>query len=144
MAYLEWAKVKLRQLHTGCVEIVAQDLNNKVDRKTKIWVLIMRIGELSGCHQMYERSFTFRGYQFPVCARCTGIFIGYIVAIFLCVMQVKMSLTTAGLLILIMAADGFLQLFKIKKSTNTRRLITGILAGVGYIFALVNIVSYFF
>ena len=102
----------------------------------------MRIGALS-CHQIYERSFTFRGYQFPVCARCTGIFIGHVVAIFLCIMKVRISLEICALLILIMACDGFLQLFKIKESTNIRRLVTGILAGVGYIFVLVNIVSYF-
>ena len=128
------------------MEIVAQDLNNDInsttDKKTRIWILLMRIGALS-CHQIYERSFTFRGYQFPVCARCTGIFIGHVVAIFLCIMKVRISLKICALLILIMACDGFLQLFKIKESTNIRRLITGILAGVGYIFVLVNIVSYF-
>ena len=127
------------------MEIVAQDLNNSlntpIDKKTKIWILLMKIGALS-CHQIYERSFTFRGYQFPVCARCTGIFIGHIAAIFLCIMRVRISLIISILLILIMACDGFLQLFKIKKSTNVRRLITGILAGIGYIFMLVNIVSY--
>lgn len=102
----------------------------------------MKIGALS-CHQMYERSFTFKGYQFPVCARCTGIFIGHVIAIFLCIMNVRISSRICVLLILIMAYDGFLQLFKIKKSTNIRRLITGILAGAGCIFILVNIVSYF-
>jgi uncharacterized membrane protein len=124
------------------VEIVAQDLNNPIDKKTKIWIFLMRIGELS-CHQIYERSFTFRGYQFPVCARCTGIFIGHIIAIFSCIMGVRISLIISVLLILITAGDGFLQLFKIKESTNVRRLITGILAGIGFIFILVNIASYF-
>ena len=128
------------------MEIVAQDLNNDInstiDKKTKIWIYFMRIGALS-CHQIYERSFTFRGYQFPVCARCTGIFIGHVVSIFLCIMKVRISLKICALLILIMTCDGFLQLFKIKESTNIRRLMTGILAGVGYMFVLVNIVSYF-
>ena len=124
--------------------IVAQDLNNalnnKIDKKTKIWLLFMKIGALS-CHQIYERSFNFRGYQFPVCARCTGIFIGHVIAIFLCIIKVRISSKICVLLILIMAFDGFLQLFKVKKSTNIRRLITGILAGAGCIFMLVNIVS---
>ena len=122
--------------------IVAQNSNNTIDKKTKIWIILMRIGSL-GCHQMYERSFTFRGYQFPVCARCTGIFVGYLIGIFLAIMKIKMNLKICVLLILIMALDGFLQLFKVKASTNIRRLITGILAGIGYIFVLVNIVSYF-
>ena len=125
--------------------IVAQDLNDaldkKIDKKTKIWLLFMRIGALS-CHQIYERSFNFRGYQFPVCARCTGIFIGHVIAIFLCVIKVRISTKICVLLIFVMACDGFLQLFKLKKSTNIRRLITGILAGAGCIFMLVNIVSF--
>ena len=28
------------------------------------------------CHQMVERSFIFDGMQMPLCARCTGIYIG--------------------------------------------------------------------
>lgn len=123
------------------MEIVAQDLNNAIDKKTKIWVLIMRLGALT-CHQMYERSFTLKGYQFPVCARCTGIFIGNIIGILLCIMKVRISLKICVLLIFIMACDGFLQLFKIKESTNIRRFFIGILAGVGYIFILVNIALY--
>ena len=27
------------------------------------------------CHRIPERSFFFRGHQFPVCARCTGFYI---------------------------------------------------------------------
>ena len=127
------------------MEIVAQDLNNDlnntIDKKTKIWIFLMRIGALS-CHQIYNRSFTFRGYQFPLCARCTGIFIGNLIAIFAWIIKVRINLKICVLLILIMACDGFLQLFKIKKSNNVRRLITGILAGVGYIFMLVNIASF--
>ena len=126
---------------------MAQDLNNNlnntIDKKTKIWIFLMRIGALS-CHQIYDRSFTFRGYQFPVCARCTGIFIGHVIAIFLCLMKVRINSKICTVLILIMACDGFLQLFKIKESTNIRRVITGMLAGAGCIFMFVNIVSYFF
>ena len=31
------------------------------------------------CHRMPERSFFIRGYQFPVCARCTGFYISLII-----------------------------------------------------------------
>lgn len=119
------------------MEIVAQDLN----KKTKIWLILMKLGALT-CHQMYERSFSYKGYQFPVCARCTGIFVGNIVGIALYIINIKISIITGLALILIMAIDGLLQLFKIKASTNKRRFITGILAGIGYICILVNIFFY--
>ena len=119
------------------MEIVAQDLN----KKTKIWLILMKIGALT-CHQMYERSFNYKGYQFPVCARCTGIFVGNIIGIFLYIINIKISIITGLVLILIMIIDGLLQLFNIKDSTNIRRLITGVLAGVGYISLTVNIFSH--
>lgn len=78
-----------------------------------------------------------------MCARCTGIFVGNIIGILLYIMNIKISIITGLGLILIMAIDGLLQLFTIKASTNKRRFITGILAGVGYICILVNIFFYF-
>ncbi|WP_347707928.1 DUF2085 domain-containing protein [Clostridium sp. C2-6-12] len=119
------------------MEIVAQNL----DKKTKIWLILMKLGALT-CHQMYERSFNYKGYQFPVCARCTGIFVGNIIGILLYIMNIKISIIKGLGLILIMAIDGLLQLFKIKASTNKRRFITGLLAGIGYIFMIANIFLY--
>ncbi|WP_347460374.1 DUF2085 domain-containing protein [Clostridium beijerinckii] len=113
---------------------MAQDLNNAIDKKTKIWIFLMKFGALSGCHQMYDRSFSFRGFQFPVCARCTGIYLGYIIAVILFIIKVKISLNICGISILIMICDGLLQLFKIKKSTNIRRLFTGVSFGIGLAF----------
>nr|WP_160684867.1 DUF2085 domain-containing protein [Clostridium sp. C2-6-12] len=101
----------------------------------------MKLGALT-CHQMYERSFNYKGYQFPVCARCTGIFVGNIIGILLYIMNIKISIIKGLGLILIMAIDGLLQLFKIKASTNKRRFITGLLAGIGYIFMIANIFLY--
>lgn len=119
------------------MEIVAQNL----DKKTKIWLILMKLGALT-CHQMYERSFNYKGYQFPVCARCTGIFVGNIIGILLYIINIKISIITGLGLILIMAIDGLLQLFKIKASTNKRRFITGLIAGIGYIFMVANIFLY--
>jgi uncharacterized membrane protein len=33
------------------------------------------------CHQIPERSFYFSGIQFPVCARCTGLYVGGIIGL---------------------------------------------------------------
>ena len=46
----------------------------------KKWIRLMEIGEALGCHQMPERSFFINGFQFPVCARCTGVIISAIIA----------------------------------------------------------------
>lgn len=126
------------------MQIVEQDLNKKVDKKTKIWISFMRIGGLSGCHQRYDRSFTFFGFQFPVCARCTGIYLGHIAAILLFILKVKISIKVCILLVLIMVLDGTVQLLKIKKSTNIRRLVTGFFAGIGLIYLLKEVVLLFF
>ena len=46
----------------------------------KIYERLMILGSNSGCHQLPNRSFYINGKKFPVCARCTGVFIGNLVA----------------------------------------------------------------
>ena len=53
----------------------------KKETKIKTWAFFMRLGNKCGCHQMEERSFKIKGYQFPVCSRCTGILTGQIIGI---------------------------------------------------------------
>lgn len=85
------------------------------------------------CHKRPDRSFFFRGKQFPVCARCTGIILGYILGIIYIIyfkrnrMILYMSMISFGIPLLI---DGIYQLCREYVSTNLRRLITGILAGI--------------
>ena len=76
--------------------------------------LLNEIGQLSGCHRMPERSFFYKGYQFPVCARCTGGF------------------------------DWGIQELKIIPSTNFRRLLTGIFGGFGIFSIYFLIIKYVF
>ena len=83
------------------------------------------------CHQLSDRSFFFKGAQFPLCARCTGIVLGFfligpIISFFY---LGNMFLSIA--LILVMCIDGFIQLKNILASTNFRRVATGIGAGYG-------------
>lgn len=89
------------------------------------------IGNNSGCHQMPERSFFYHGKQFPVCARCTGVFIGQSLAILSAVFKFTIKLPLSFALIIIMGIDWFIQEINIKPSTNLRRLITGICGGFG-------------
>jgi uncharacterized membrane protein len=93
------------------------------------------------CHQLPERSFFGGGVQVPVCARDTGIYIGF------CVSLVLISLlhrperprgfptvwgwVAFSVMIGSMAIDGGTQLIGLRASTNELRLITGLLSGFG-------------
>lgn len=97
------------------------------------------IGNHSGCHQRADRSFFYKGKQFPVCARCTGVLIGQLVAVLFAVFNVFFSNVVGFILLLTMGFDWFIQAVKIKESTNKRRLFTGILGGMGIMILYINI-----
>jgi uncharacterized membrane protein len=94
-----------------------------------------------GCHQLPHRSYFYKGKQFPICARCTGIFLGYLAGLAYAIIWGNLSALVSLLLIMPLAVDGSLQYVTKKESTNNRRLITGILAGVGTDFLLYNIAA---
>ena len=99
----------------------------KID-KNAVYQKLMAIGKASGCHQNPERSFFIRGKQFPICARCTGVLIGNIMAyicFFICVPPPEYCLIGCA----VMFVDWYIQYIKLCKSTNMRRLITGIIGG---------------
>lgn len=90
----------------------------------------MQLGAMSGCHQMPERSFSIRGYQFPLCARCTGILIGELTAVPLWLL-LRLPYVIAIVLIIPMVCDGILQYSFFIMSNNKRRFATGLFAGYG-------------
>ncbi len=99
---------------------------------------LMQLGYWLGCHQLPERSLFWNGYQFPMCARCTGIGVGYAVGAVLLIwirLPVLICLTGAA----IMFIDWLLQYCQLLHSTNCRRFITGLLCGIGYEHFLVNV-----
>jgi uncharacterized membrane protein len=110
----------------------------------KILTLILNIfneiGDRSGCHQIPERSFTVNGYTFPICARCTGVGIGKVLAIIIIFIGIRTNIYLVIFLLVIMGLDWGIQYIGNKKSTNIRRLITGIFGGYG----LLNIYFYIF
>jgi len=92
------------------------------------WITLMRIGSHFGCHQISERSFFIKGYQFPVCARCTGVLAGNLAAYALFfIYAIPLEFCVIGCTV--MFIDWFIQYIGIRESTNIRRLITGIIAG---------------
>ncbi|MBQ7756578.1 MAG: DUF2085 domain-containing protein [Oscillospiraceae bacterium] len=99
--------------------------------QNKHWILLMRLGDIIGCHQLPERSFFINKYQFPVCARCTGVIISSIIALFVFI-RYKTPFITCFFMSYVMFMDWFIQYLQIKESTNVRRFITGLIGGFGY------------
>lgn len=91
------------------------------------------------CHQLPERSFIAGGLQAPVCARDTGIYVGFALGfVLLSVMHRNRPRglppahvwATAGLWLAFMAWDGITSYAGLRTTGNGLRLITGL--GVGF------------
>lgn len=102
-----------------------------ISKKDKRWMQLMEVGEAFGCHQMPERSFFMNGYQFPVCARCTGAILAAIIASIV-FMKRRLPISVCIALSSVMLFDWGIQYLNIRESTNTRRLVTGLIGGFGY------------
>ncbi len=90
-----------------------------------------------GCHARPDRSFYFRGKQFPICARCTGELVGMILCIPTLIFWGCPSFGIVLLLMVPLIVDGSVQKLTSYESSNIRRLITGILFGMALIFTFV-------
>jgi len=83
------------------------------------------------CHRIPERSFFYKGKQFPVCARCTGMLLGYltfplyVLHIFAANIFISIALNIPAYI------DGITQAASLRESNNALRVITGILSGIG-------------
>ena len=103
------------------------------------------------CHQLPERSFFGGGVQAPVCARDTGIYVGFCVAIVLISLLHRpkrprgfpspLGWVAFGLMIGSMAIDGGTQLIGLRSSANDLRLITGLLSGFAIAMLLVPMLN---
>lgn len=98
------------------------------------------------CHRRKDRTFKIRNKYFPVCSRCTGIYIGVLIFFLLNIiyhLEYNLELFLISLtLMLPTAIDGTTQLFGWRESRNSIRFITGLVAGIGY--GLFLIVFYYF
>jgi uncharacterized membrane protein len=125
-----WGKAKQQRVFFGFAAIVGK---NSSSITLAIWVRLMKMGAATGCHQMHERSFSICGYQFPVCARCTGLgigqFLGLAFSFILSKYNIIFLLIPALFSLLLLGIDGLGQLKQKWTSTNVRRLITGLLCG---------------
>ncbi|MGB9979239.1 DUF2085 domain-containing protein [Methanobacterium sp.] len=87
------------------------------------------------CHRLPERTFKVGNRYFPVCSRCTGMYIGafsyYIFVYFVYVQYNTTIILAAVLMILPTFSDGLTQFFGFRESNNVLRFFTGLIAGVG-------------
>lgn len=102
-----------------------------VNKNDELWIKSMVwCKKYCSCHQMPERSFFFKGYQFPLCARCTGIAIGHLIAFI--VAPFHSFHRSISILMLPLAIDGTVQYFTSYESNNRKRFISGLLYGFSF------------
>ena len=91
---------------------------------------IYYVGDLN-CHQLSHRSYSYNDNQMSFCARDTGIFLGLVLG-FMYASRKKIVLTLPLVIaaLLPIGLDGTRQLLTDYESTNPKRLITGLIAGV--------------
>lgn len=90
------------------------------------------------CHRRADRSYFYKEKQFPVCARCTGIWLGYSLGILLSTLVVP-TVWVALLLFIPMSVDVLTQLLQWRSSTNLLRISTGVLGGIGEVILFIHI-----
>ncbi|MDO8870482.1 MAG: DUF2085 domain-containing protein [Methanobacteriaceae archaeon] len=87
------------------------------------------------CHRLPNRTFKIRGYYFPVCSRCIGMYIAafsyFVLAMFYYINYDLTLMITALLLIIPTFIDGLTQLIGFRESNNTLRFFSGLIAGIG-------------
>lgn len=94
------------------------------------------------CHRIPNRTLRFRGRYFPVCARCTGIYLGALFTIlphyfikdshFSILTDYKYLVLISFILMVPTLIDGTTQLLRWRKSNNFIRVVTGLSCGIGY------------
>jgi len=87
------------------------------------------------CHRIPERTFQIKGYYFPICSRCTGIYTGaflYFLIVYTLPVYYNIELILLGIVFITPTFfDGTTQFLGHRKSNNWLRFSTGLLAGIG-------------
>jgi len=67
-----------------------------------------------GCHCRDDRSFYYKGQKFPICARCTGEFVGICFAL-ICCFFFRLTAKASFIIMIPLIIDGFTQALTSKK-----------------------------
>lgn len=88
------------------------------------------------CHRIPERTFQIKGNYFPICSRCTGLYIGafsYFVFVYIFYVNYNIFLFLIAILLMIPTfLDGITQYFGLRESFNALRFLTGLIGGLGF------------
>jgi uncharacterized membrane protein len=129
-------------LATGAMLILALVVGAPLARASNHGLLSLALykGFSAVCHQIPERSFYIAGYPFAVCARCTGLYVGFTGALLIYPLVVSLKRTYAParkwllLAAIPLLVDVALNFFGIWENTHTSRFITGALLGAVAVF----------
>ncbi len=99
------------------------------------------------CHGIERRCLTMFGVAMPICARCTGIYIGLFAGVIAFVVypivETRMLRIAMYVAAVPMAIDGITQALRLRESINPLRLATGFVAAFTFgMWALSEIESY--
>lgn len=99
----------------------------------KLLFIKNNFGKIPFCNRKPSRAPHIGSFCFPLCWRCTSITFAYFITMFFSIWFCYSSFFwIIGILLLFpMAIDGGIQTFFKIESTNFRRIVTGILGGIG-------------
>ena len=96
------------------------------------WRLLFRLL----CHGIATRCLTLWGTPMPICSRCVGIYVGMLAGLLgfwvIRRLRERVMRSIAIAAVLPLAVDGLTQLARLRESTNTLRMETGLLAGLSF------------
>ena len=96
------------------------------------WRLLFRLL----CHGRAERSLSLFGAPMPICARCTGIYLGLLIGIALFPLirwlRERVMRVVAIVAVTPLGIDGVTQLLGLRESVNPLRVATGVIAGLAF------------
>jgi len=96
------------------------------------WRLLFR----TMCHGRIERCLELFGTPMPICARCTGIYLGLLAGLFafplIRMLRERVMRVVALIAIVPLGLDGVTQLLGFRESVNPLRVATGVIAGLAF------------
>lgn len=88
------------------------------------------------CHGRVERCLELFGAPMPICARCTGIYVGLLAGLFafpfMRWLRERTMRAVAFIAIVPLGVDGVTQLLGFRESVNPLRIATGVIAGLAF------------